>query len=176
MRKLKLYIATSLNGMIARQDGSVDWLDKVPNPQQSDYGYADFYGNTDTTIQGYNTYKDVMKMGVQNPYPYTRNYVFTSDKGRKPTSGFEFVTENHIEFTKQLKAGDGKDIWLIGGGRLNTSMLENDLIDEILMFVMPVIIADGIRLFSDNNLEKSLVLSESVNYSSGVIGLKYLLS
>ena len=55
MRKIRLYIATSLNGKIARSDGSVDWLDAVPNPDKTDYGYTDFLESVDTTIMGNRT-------------------------------------------------------------------------------------------------------------------------
>ncbi|MGB3468606.1 MAG: dihydrofolate reductase family protein [Cyclobacteriaceae bacterium] len=174
MRKLKLYIASSINGMIARENGRVDWLDKIPNPHKLDYGYSDFYHSIDATVQGYNTFEHVRSMGVENPYPDTENFVFTRRKTLAPVPGYQFVTEDHVRFTEELKAREGNDIWLIGGGQLNALMLANGLIDEIWLFIMPVIIPDGIRLFGENHMEQPLVLQESINYSSGVTCLKYL--
>ena len=60
MRKIKLYIAISMNGKIARSDGSVDWLEAIPKPDDSDYGYNEFYDSVGATIQGNNTYKKVL--------------------------------------------------------------------------------------------------------------------
>ena len=58
MRKIKLYIAMSLNGKIAEKDGSVDWLYVKEGDEKPDYGYSKFYNSIDTTIQGSNTYKN----------------------------------------------------------------------------------------------------------------------
>ena len=77
MRKIRLYIAMSLNGKIARPDGSVDWLEAIPNPDKSDYGYARFYKEIDTTIQGCNTYRQLLSWGITFPYPDKKNYVIT---------------------------------------------------------------------------------------------------
>ena len=75
MKKLKLYIAISLNGKIAKPDGSVDWLNNIPNPDNSDMGYTDFFESVDTTIQGYKTYKQVIDWGIEFPYKGKKNYV-----------------------------------------------------------------------------------------------------
>ena len=68
MRKIKLYIAISLNGKIAKSDGSVDWLELIPKPKDDDYGYSDFHKNIDTTIQGYSTYNQIMGWKIDFPY------------------------------------------------------------------------------------------------------------
>lgn len=175
MRKVKLYIACSLNGMIAKADGDVSWLDAVPNPDQSDYGYFDFYKSVDTTIQGYSTFKHVRDLGIDNPYPETKNYVFTRKNDLDPIEGFQFVNQNHVNFVQNLKKEAGKDIWLIGGGQLNSMFLKENLLDEILLFIMPVIIPDGIRMFENSSIEKTLHLIETLSYPSGVICLKYSL-
>lgn len=52
MRKIKLYIAISLNGKIAKANGDVEWLNSIPNPNKNDFGYSEFYHSVDTTIQG----------------------------------------------------------------------------------------------------------------------------
>lgn len=159
--------------MIAKENGDVSWLDEVPNPDKSDYGYTDFYNSVDITIQGYNTYQYIANMGIDNPYPETKNYIFTRKKEFPEAAGFEFINEDHIGLIKRLKKETGKDIWLIGGAKLNTMFLREQLIDEIWLFVMPVIIEDGIRLFDDNFEECNLRLSDTITYSSGVACLKY---
>ena len=63
-----MYVATSLDNFIAREDGSVDWLDSIENPEKSDFGYSDFYASIDTTLMGNNTYLKVLELGGEFPY------------------------------------------------------------------------------------------------------------
>lgn len=176
MRKIKLYIAISLNGKIANSDGSVDWLENIPNPEKTDYGYAEFYDSIDTTIQGYNTYKQLIDWEIDFPYAGKKNYVLTKKHGVKNTEFVEFISENHVEFIQQLKNAYGGDIWLIGGGQVNTLILNAGLLDEIQVFVMPIIISGGIELFETFPKETQLKLIATKSYSSGVVELKYKVS
>lgn len=174
MRKIKLYIATSLNGKIATTDGSVDWLESIPNPEKLDYGYVDFNKSIDTTIQGYSTYDQVMSWEIDFPYANTKNYVLTRRKEFANTKDVEFISENHTEFIQKLKEEEGGDIWLIGGGQINTLLLNAGLLDEIYIFIMPIILSGGIELFGALPKETKLELISSKTYeSSGVIEIKY---
>ena len=80
MRKLKLYMATSLDGKIAGSKDDVKWLEEIPNPEKTDYGYYDFYRSVDTTIMGNTTYKMIENFEGKFPYPDTKNYVASSKK------------------------------------------------------------------------------------------------
>lgn len=173
MRKIKLYIAVSLNGKIAGTDGNVEWLENIPNPERTDYGYAGFYDSIDTTIQGYNTYNQVMGWGIDFPYKGKKNYVITRRQNLADTEYVEFVTENHEEFIKTLKENDGGDIWLIGGSQVNTLVINAGLLDEIIIFVMPIIIPGGIELFDAFPKETKLELLGTKSYSSGVVEINY---
>jgi dihydrofolate reductase len=173
MRKIKLYIAMSLNGKIAKVDGSVTWLETLPNPDKTDYGYADFYESIDTTIQGFSTYKQVLDWGIDFPYSNKKNYVITRKQNLKHTTFVEFITENHTDFIRQLKNEKGADIWLIGGGQINTLLLNSALIDEIQVFVMPIILSEGIEIFEFLPKEILLKLVETKNFASGAVLLKY---
>ncbi|MBK8515341.1 MAG: dihydrofolate reductase [Saprospiraceae bacterium] len=169
MRKIKLYLAISLNGKIARSDGSVDWLDSIPNPENSDYGYAEFYKTIDTTIMGYSTYNQVINWGIEWPYMDKKNYVLTRKVGLKNTEFVEFIAKDHIPFIEQLKEHPGKDIWLVGGGQVNTMLLNANLVDEIYLYTMPLVIPSGIDLFEGLPNETELKLVGIKSYSSGVI-------
>lgn len=173
MRKVKLYIAMSLNGKIARKGGEVDWLEAIPNPTQNDYGYEDFYKSIDTTIMGKKTYDQIMSWGIDFPYSGKKNYVFTSNTKLKDTEHVRFVSENHLDLINKIKNEKGKDIWLIGGGNLNSLLIEENLIDEMIVFVMPILLPDGIALFDTFLTDKSIKLKSSKSYSSGVVELKY---
>jgi dihydrofolate reductase len=176
MRKIKLYIAISLNGKIASTDASVDWLESIPNPEKTDYGYAAFYDSIDTTIQGYNTYNQIINWDIDFPYKEKKNYVLTKKKQIENTEFVEFITENHVGFIKDLKEQSGGDIWLIGGSQANTLILNAWLLDEILNFVMPIILSGGIDLFDAFPIQTHLKLLETKSYSSGVVEMKYGLS
>jgi len=173
MRKIKLYIAMSLNGKIASKDGGVDWLEATPNPDKLDYGYQAFYDSVDTTIQGKATYQQIIDWGVEFPYKNTKNFVLTRNPNLANTEQVEFVSVNHISFIKQLKRYEGKDIWLIGGGQVNTLLLNAGLIDEIRVFVMPIIIPDGIGLFEALPPQTKLQLLDTTTFPTGVVELKY---
>jgi dihydrofolate reductase len=173
MRKIKLYIAMSLNGKIAYPDGSVDWLESIPNPTNTDYGYSSFYKTIDTTIQGNSTYNQIISWGIDFPYADKKNYVLTRKKDSKNTNHVEFISENHIDFIRQLKKEKGQDIWLIGGGQANTMLLNEKLIDVIQVFIMPVIIQGGIELFETLPKETKLTLTKTKTYSTGAIELQY---
>lgn len=175
MRKIILYIASSLNGFITDKDGKVDWLENIPNPNKDDYGYSNFVKTVDTTVQGNNTYKQIMDWGIEFPYKETTNYVITKDKYLTNNDNVKYISSNHIEFIRTLKMQKGKNIWLIGGGKINSLLLENNLIDEIYLFHMPIILEDGIRLFEGININKSLKIVSVKTYSSGVNRVIYTL-
>lgn len=173
MRKIILYIAMSLDGKIARPDGRVDWLDAIPNHEKLDYGYTDFYQSFDTTLQGYTTYQTILNFGIPFPYPDKKNYVFTTKTNLDKTEYVDFVSGDIISFIHNLKSEAGKDIWLIGGGKLNTALFNANLIDEMQVFVMPVVLGEGIPLFGLVPKEAMLRLADHKAFSSGVVLLKY---
>lgn len=173
MRKIKLYIAQSLNGKIAQSNGSVDWLESIPNPDKLDYGYADFYNSVDTTIQGNKTYQQIMSWGIDFPYPDKKNYVLTRNSSLKNTEFVDFISENTIDFLRNLKNQEGKDIWLVGGGSINTMLFNENLIDEIQVFVMPIILSEGIEVFEALPKQNNLELIESKSYPTGAVELNY---
>ena len=173
MRKIKSYIAISLNGKIAKLDGNVKWLEDLPNPDKLDYGYFDFYNSIDTTIQGYSTYDQIMSWGIDFPYADKKNYVITRKQNLENTEHVEFISENHAEFFRALKQQEGKDIWLVGGGGINTLLFNENLIDELQIFVMPIVLPGGIELFGSIPNEKGLKLIDSKTYATGAVELVY---
>ncbi len=163
----------SLNGKIAARDGGVDWLESIPNPDKLDYGYADFYGSIDTSIQGNATYQQIINWDIEFPYKGIKNFVLTRNSNYQNSEHVEFVASNHIPFIQHLKRQEGKDIWLIGGGQINTLLLQAKLIDELRVFVMPIIIPSGIGLFEAFPPQTQLQLQASETYPTGVVELKY---
>ncbi|SEW54040.1 dihydrofolate reductase family protein [Chitinophaga arvensicola] len=171
MKKLKVYIAVSLDGYIATRDGKIDWLTGFPNPENTDYGYADFLATIDTTLMGHHTYKDVLVLSETFPYPDKTNYVFTRDSIRTDTTFVKFISKDILEFVAQLKKENGRDIWLVGGGQLNGALAS--LIDEMTIHVIPVVLGDGLPLFGGIAMEKTFRLTGTKTYPNSVLELHY---
>lgn len=172
MRKVVLYIATSVDNFIARKDGSVDWLDKTPNPKKLDYGYNDFYKSIDTTLMGNATYKEVLSFDIPFPYPDKTNYVFT----RTPITDnldVRYISKDIPVFVKQLKEKQGTNIWLVGGSTINTLLLDQGLIDEIIITRIPIILGQGIPLFAGAANESELTLEKLEDFGNGVTQMVY---
>ena len=168
MRKVILYIATSLDGFIAEKDGGLDWLEKFPHPEGEDYGYVDLLNRIDTTLMGRNTFDFVANYDGPFPYPDTTNYVF-SNRDIESILPIEIISGDAVAFLKHLKSKRGKDIWLIGGGHLNTSFANAGLIDEIILTQIPVFLGEGIPVF--NGLKKPMGFTERIwkSYRNDVI-------
>lgn len=162
----------SLDGKIAGPDDDVKWLEELPNPEKSDYGYGDFYKSVDTTIMGNSTYKMIQKFGGKFPYPDTINYVVTRDASLKDNADVSF-TNDPVSLISELKSQEGADIWLIGGGQLNSVLWNEGLVDELHVYMMPIVLGEGISLFESLPKRAALKLLHSTSYSSGVCSLIY---
>jgi dihydrofolate reductase len=173
MRRLILYIAVSVDGKIADKDGSVDWLYAVENEEKTDYGYNKFYSSIDTTISGYNTYKQITVLNKNFPYVGKTNYVFTKKEDLQVANHVKFINLDVVEFVRNLKRQEGKDIWLVGGGKLVATLFDNDLLDEMQICIMPIIVGEGIPLFNLPTHEQVLTLEEYTMYKNGAILLRY---
>jgi len=173
MRKVKLYIATSLDNFIARPNGDIDWLESIHAAEDEDYGYGAFYKGIDTTVMGMATYRQILGFDVPFPYPDKRNYVLTRQKGLAGDAHVQFVCDDIIGFIKTLKSKPGKDIWLVGGAQINTLFLEHGLIDEMILSRMPILIGRGIPLFTDHAAEQLFHLDQCKSFKNGVVQLTY---
>ena len=174
MRSVVLYIATSLDGYIADREGTVDWLEDIPKPEQTDYGYADFYDSIDAVLLGRKTYDQVLSFDVDYPYADKKSYVFTHQSAQAHDQDIEFI-ENAVPFVRALKQKEGKDIWLVGGASLFHSLFKAGLVDELRIFIMPIILGMGVPLFQSTENRQSLDLQDARDYSSGVVAVKYYL-
>ena len=167
MRKVHLYITSSIDGFIAREDGAVDWLFT-----EGDYGYYDFIKTVDTVIMGGATYRQVLTFG-EWPYKEFDSIVITKDKSLTSPEQVEFISDNIPETIKELKARDGKDIWLLGGGQINTLFLNEGLIDQVWWFIHPVVLGSGLSLFASGGIETWFDVSETEHYNTGMVKIIY---
>lgn len=167
MRNIILYIATSLDGYIARTNGAVDWLFT-----DGEYGYQSFYESIDTTLMGRKTYEQVLTFG-DFPYPDKHNYVFTHRAENTESEHVTFVTKDAVGFIRELKTQEGKDIWLIGGGGLIQTCLQDHLVDELRLFVHPVLLGDGLPLLPPPADLVPLEMLDQRVYENGLLELHY---
>ena len=175
MRKITLYIAASLDGYIARTDGSIDWLENESYIiKGEDFGYKKFMRTVDTTLMGNNTYKVVMGLNMPFPYSDKTNFVFSrSVAAKKDNNAVQFIQKHITSFVNDLKQQEGKTIWLIGGGQINTLLWNAGLIDEVIITYIPVVLGEGIPLFAKVPEEKKVNLVESKIYANGFVQVKY---
>ena len=167
MHSVVLYIATSLDGFIARSDGRVDWLFT-----DEDYGYSAFFETIDTLIMGRKTYEQVLSFG-EWPYSGKQTYVFTHRNLKTERDDVVFVSGKPDSVLSQFKAKGFSRIWLVGGAELTTSFLRAGLVDEYIISVHPVLLGDGIPLFSSSIPEEELVLVKSTQYPRGLLQVHY---
>ena len=166
MKKIILYIATSLDGFIARKNGSVDWLSEFNNTGD-DFGYKKFLDSVGTVILGNTTYKE-----FKAPYENKKCFVFS----RKNTGKKENIIYVNTEVKKFIKSlSDDENIWLVGGADIAKEFLKNNLIDEFIITVIPTLLGEGIPLFGEGCGEHKLKLLDTKSYDSGVVQLHYLL-
>lgn len=173
MRNVVLFIAMSLDGYIANADGKVDWLTGQSNDAETADSYADFEKSIDTVIMGWRTYHQVVTELSPERWVYEdlQSYVLTH-RDLPSTANITFISADPCSLVKDLKARDGKNIWICGGADLIRQLMEQNLIDVYHIFVIPTILGDGIRLFPNCGQEIKLRLV-TVNSSNGITELIY---
>ena len=177
-RKIIVYIATSADGYIARPDGDVEWLNRMPD--KFDYGMRAFYRSIDTILWGRKTYDWLLayekKTGAAKGSMFDKkaaNYIFSRKPPRTAVAGTEFISQPVKTFARRLRAKPGKHIWMMGGGGLIASFLDQGEIDEFDIHVMPVFIGEGIPLVAPRHRDIPLRLHSSKKYPDGVVRLRY---
>ena len=174
MARVTLYIACSIDGYIARPNGSLDWLDAIPNPDKIDHGYNDLLRKTSCIIMGRNTYSELLGFGIEWPYQDIMTYVVSNNSSFKPeTPSTEKLSGNIVEAVNKIKSRTVKNIWLVGGGQLVTYFLNQDLIDRMIISIIPAILGEGIPLFPNKPKESNWTLTESTAFSTGIVSLEY---
>jgi dihydrofolate reductase len=171
-RKVKVYIAVSLDGYIAHSDGNIDWLDSVARPDE-DYGYAAFIETIDTVIMGRKTYEKVLSFGGDFPHAGRDCYVLSRTE-RGPDGQVRFFSGPADELLNQIQRKTGKDIFIDGGSEAIDLFREKGLIDSYTVSIIPILLGEGIPLFKESKKELPLKLVEATTFDSGLVQLTYV--
>lgn len=166
-RKVCLFIATSLDGYIAREDESIDWLFS-----DQDYGYETFYEEVDTIVLGRHTWDKLKELG-DYPYEGKKGIVLCSDSAGQTDPYVTFITEPIETWLPRIKKEPGGTIWLMGGSKLVDECLQAGLVDEITLSIHPILLGHGIPLFRGKQPEAALELVSSKAYHTGLVQLVY---
>lgn len=162
MRKISVYIATSIDGYIARRDHALDWLERVGGFDE-DYGFKEFIQSVDTVILGRKTY-EIASTVADWPYKGKKLLVLS----RTLTN----VREGAEVTTLEKLALPQNHIWVDGGSTLS-QFLNLGLVDEIIISTIPIILGSGISLFQNLLSEKSCQLLSCKSYKSGLVQTHY---
>ncbi|HEX8538810.1 MAG TPA: dihydrofolate reductase family protein [Cystobacter sp.] len=190
MRKLKYHMAMTLDGFIAREDDSVDFLPNLSPPDHIMDYFDDLASSYDTVVMGRGTYEFGLKVGVTDPYPSLETHVCSRSMKESPDPRVHLVRGDAGDFVRELKSRPGqqkdisrivraaqmsvgKDIYLCGGGLLATTLFDAGLIDEVLIKVNPVMIGSGKALAPRLAQLVGLELLATKTYRSGVVLLHY---
>ncbi len=168
MRKIILNLALSLDGFIEGPNGEYDWC-----LTDQDYGMSDFFKRIDTVFIGRKSWELTQTMTDPVPgMPAMKEYIFSNTITKvKPEQ--TIVSGDIVKAVNEIKALEGKDIWLFGGASLTKSLMNNDLIDEYSLAVHPLLLGGGKPLFPQLDQRKPLKLADCKTYSSGLAILTY---
>ena len=173
MRKISLFIAMSLDGYIADSKGGVGWLNGQDSENEDIDTYSEFAKTIDTILMGWNTYHQIVTELSPKEWVYNSfiTYVITH-KENISSDKIRFENTNPVGLVKRLKEENGKGIWICGGANLIQQLVNEDLIDDYHITVIPTLLGSGIRLFENAKREVKLRLLNTQSYN-GMIDLVY---
>ena len=179
MANVPYYAAASLDGYISRPDGSIDWLQgygagaDLGDGPMSDGSYEEFYAGVGALVMGSATYEWILAHAGDWPYDLP-TWVFTSRELPQPTGGSVELTRADAAEVRAdaMEAGAGRNVWLLGGGKLASAWADRGLIDEIWVTVVPVFIGDGLPFFA-RAVEGELRNVGTKTYPNGMTELRY---
>lgn len=185
MRRLVYMVAVTLDGFIAGPEGGDpsgsdflpvtpdlvehlvgSWPETLPGPARDAMGISGAGQHFDTVVEGRASYDIGLAAGLTDAYPHLRHVVFSRSLADRTDLPVEVVAGDPVERVHELKAEDGKDIWLVGGGTLAHALLEE--IDRLVLKVNPSVIGDGVRLFSGPFAHARFEHVEQVDLPGGV--------
>ena len=169
----QLYIAQSLDGYIADEAGGVEWLES--RGQGGDFGYDAFLRQVGAIAMGAATYEQIVGWDIDWPYPGKPTWVSTHRELAKPEGAdVRFTDRPAADVVAEIERETDGNIWLVGGADLARQWVDERVLDELILFVVPLLLGGGVRLFGDTR-ETDLELTEVRSYPNGFVELRYRL-
>lgn len=169
-KKNKVFIATSLDGYIADQSGGIDWLHAIPNPDNIDMGYGEFTAQIDALVMGRTTFETVC--GFDMDWPYQKPvFVLSTTLTEVPESliGKVHLLKGSLTEILQTIHSQGYNRLYLDGGKLIQSFLKEDLVDEMIITIIPTLLGGGASLFSDLSSPLDFECTDSKIYLGKVV-------
>jgi len=173
-------MAASLDGFIARKDGSVDWLetsDEFAEGESMDPTFIEAFLKTiDCYVMGSKTYE--LALGFESKgfgwaYGDKPTFVLTSRELPRTRETVEFYSGDLAQFVNERLRPTFRSIWFVGGGAVSGECLRLGLADEVRYSILPILIGDGIRFFEKLDKDVALHLAEIKAYKTGTVELRY---
>jgi dihydrofolate reductase len=178
--RVTIHMAASLDGFIARRDGSVDWLetsdDFAGGATMTPESVAEFLTTIDCYVMGSRTYEtalDFEAKGLGWAYGDKPTVVLTRRRLRKTRSTVEFYSGDLGHLVGERLKPNYRNIWFVGGGEVSADCLRLQLADEVRYSIVPMLIGDGISFFKGLDKDVALHLLEATAYKSGIVALRY---
>jgi dihydrofolate reductase len=186
MRKLIYYIASTVDGFIARENGAFDFFpttgghlphiveeypETIPTHLREVMGVRGANRHFDAVVMGKRTYDVGASVGITSPYSHLQQYVVSSTMAASPDSAVALISADPVDAVRALKQQDGLGIWLCGGGRLAATLL--DEIDEMILKINPIILGTGTPLFRRDGQPVNLELIDARTFPGGVAICRY---
>jgi dihydrofolate reductase len=186
VRKLVYYVGMSIDGFISGPGGEVDFLpvtddvvgfivedypDTLPTHVRAQLGVDSPAQRFDVCVQGRATYQPALDAGITSPYAHLRQIVVSRSLGASSDPAVEVVAGDVVALVRELKAQEGRDIYLAGGGQVAGELL--DEVDALVLKVYPVVAGDGVPLFRAGFSPVAFSLVDSRALPSGMVVLRY---
>ena len=178
--RVTIHMVASLDGFIARKDGSVDWLetaDEFADGETMAPGFIEaFLATIDCYVMGSRTYETALhfeSQGLGWAYGDKPTFVLTSRKLPRTRSSVEFHSGDLQQWVNERLRPAFRSIWFVGGGMVAAECLRLGLADDVRYSIVPVLIGDGIRFFEKFDRDIALHLAELKGYRNGMVELRY---
>lgn len=173
MARQSVYIATSLDGFIARSNGDIEWLNEVDSLSGEDYGYKEFISITDALVMGRNTFEKVMDF---DKWPYNLPVVVLSSRQIEIPEKFgkhvSIMSGPPSDIVDRLSS-DGYEHLYIDGGKTIQQFLRAGYIQKMIITRIPILIGDGIPLFGSLDKDLKLEHLSSKSFANGLVQSSY---
>ncbi len=168
MKKIRYSVAMSLDGYIAGPNGEADWI--IFDPEMD---FAEHWAQFDTALMGRRTYEAAMARLGNAALQRLTTIVVSRTLRQADHPGATILSELSRDWLQALRAQQGKDIWLMGGGELFRLLLEMREVDSVEVSIIPVLLGAGVKLLPPPTERANLKLSSHKIYRSGVVSLIY---